>query len=231
LVLPFSAAIHRKFRPWPTHADSERTIDELGIIEAHHPAGPRSRDDVRQGEARERNVAARSGRRPAQRRPEAVARVLHDLELVAVGDLADAVPVGAVPDQVGGEDRLRARADGTLDRVDVDLVRVAFDVDEHRCEPGAREWRDVGRERHGRGDDLVTGLETEQLHREVERGRTRVHHDAAGLAERFGDEALHLAHLLADAKRSGPTPQDCEDRLDLGLVVDAARVLDPACAS
>ena len=131
-----------------------------------------------------RDVAARAGRRAAQRRAEAVAGVFDDLQFVRSAIVADAVPVGAVADEVGREDGSGARPDRGLDRVDVDLVRVGFDVDEHGHEPGADHRRDVGRERDRRRDDLVAGLEAEQLDGEVERRRTGVDHDAAPLAER-----------------------------------------------
>ncbi len=81
-----------------------------------------------------------------------------DLQAMRVGDRADAVPVGHVPDQVRDEDRARARPDHRLDRVDVDVVGVGFDVDEHRDETGADDRRDVGGERDRGGDDLVAGL-------------------------------------------------------------------------
>ena len=65
-----------------------------------------------------------------------------------------------------------------------------FDVDEHRHEPGADDRRDVGRERDRRRDDLVAGLQAEQLDREVQRRRARVAHHAAALAEQLGDALL-----------------------------------------
>ena len=114
---------------------------------------------------------------------ERVARVLDHLEAVRVGDGADAVPVGAVADEVRSEDRLGARGDHLLDGVDVDVERVGLDVDERGHEPGAHERRDVGGEGDRRGDDLVAGLAAEQLDREVERRRAGVHHDPAPLAE------------------------------------------------
>ena len=110
-----------------------------------------------------------------------------DLQVVSVGDRADAIPVGDVADQVRDEDRPGARADHRLDRVDVDVVGVGLDVDEHRDESGAHDRRDVGRERDRGGDDLVAGLESEQLDREVQRRRPRVAHDAAAFAEELGD--------------------------------------------
>ena len=151
-----------------------------------------------------------------------------DLQPVRVGDRADAVPVGHVADQVRDEDRARARADHRLDRVDVDVVGVGLDVDEHRHEPGAHDRRDVGGERDRRRDDLVAGLQPEQLDREIQRRRARVAHHAPALAEQLGDALLERAHVLADAQRLRTAAQHRDDRVDLALVVHAARVVDPA---
>jgi len=54
---------------------------------------------------------------------------------------------GTFADQVRDEDRARLRADHRFDRVDIDVVRIGFDVDEHGHEAGPHEWRDVGGER------------------------------------------------------------------------------------
>ena len=128
----------------------------------------------------------------------------------------------------GDEDRPSARPDHRLDRVDVDVVRVGLDVDEHRHESGPHDRRDVGRERHRRRDDLVAGLQAEQLDREVQRGRSRVAHHAAALPEQLGDALLERAHVLADAQRLRSAAQYGDDRVDLAFVVHAAGVVDPA---
>jgi hypothetical protein len=133
---------------------------------------------------------------------------------------------GAVSGEVRREDRLRARREAALDPIDVDLEGVGCDVDEDGHEPAAHHRRDVGREGEGRGDDLVARFEAEQLDREVERRRARVAHHAAPLPEGCRDEALHLAHVLADAHRRRAAAQHRRDRRDLLLVVDAARVFD-----
>ena len=169
-----------------------------------------------------------AGRCAAELGAERVARVLDHLEAVRVGDGADAIPVGAVADQVRHEDRLRARRDHLLDAVDVDVERVGLHVDERGHETPAHERRDVGGERDRRGDHLVAGLAPEQLDREVERRRTGVDHDPAALAEVLGDALLERLDVLADAQRARPAAQHLDDGFDLFLVVDAARVLDPA---
>ncbi len=88
-----------------------------------------------------------------------------------------------------------------LDRVDIDVVGVGLDVDEHRDESGADDRRDVGREGDRRGDDLVAGFESEELDREIQRRRAGVAHDAPAFSEELGDTLLEGAHVLADAQR------------------------------
>ena len=119
-------------------------------------------------------------------------------------------------------------SDHRLDRVDVDVVGVGLDVDEHGDEPGADDRRDVGRERDRGGDDLVAGLQPEELDREIQRRRAGVAHDAPALPEELGDTLLEGAHVLADAQRLRAAAQHGDDRVDLAVVVHAAGVVDPA---
>ena len=205
----------------------EGAIDEREVVEQDHASGSGGRDDVGQGEARERDVRASPGGRSAQRRAEAIAGVLDDTKSTAIRDRAQNVPVRAVADQVRDQHRLRARSDRRLDPIEVDLIGVRRDVEQHGDEPSADDRSNVGREGQRRRQDLVAGLEREQLDGEVERRRARVHHHAARLAERIRDESLHLPSLRPDPERRGSTTQDGDDGLDLLLVVNAARILDP----
>jgi hypothetical protein len=143
-----------------------------------------------------------------------------------IGDLADAIPIRTVADQVGGEDGTRTRADSGFERVDIDLVGIDFDIDEHRHQPRSNERRDVGRERDGGGEHFVAGLESEKLDCKVERRGTRVDHDAALLGERRRHQTLHLLHVLADAQPAGAGAQHRDDGVDLFFVVHAAGILD-----
>ena len=88
---------------------------------------------------------------------------------MTVGDLANAVPVGSVADEIGSEDRPGAGADHLLDGVDIDLEGVGRDVDEDRDELGPQHGGEIGGERDGRRDDLVARLEIKYLNGEVER--------------------------------------------------------------
>ena len=140
-------------------AQQQAAVDELVVVEADHAAGARRGDDVREGERRDRDVAAGAGRRAPQRR--ARARRRSPRSPAARGRRRSSrmrSQSGTLPMRFGHQDRLGARADHRLDRVDVDVVGVGLDVDEHRHEPGPDDRRDVGGERHRRGDDLVAGL-------------------------------------------------------------------------
>ena len=167
------------------------------------PPLTRGGDRVTAGEARDRDVGARAGARAAQVRVEHVAAVFDDEQAVAIGDGADGVPVGAVADEVGREDRLRARADHRLDAVDVDLQRVGLDVDERGDDAVAHERRDVARERERRRDHLVAGLAAEQVDGEPQRRRAAVHHHRVLLGEQLRAAPLELRHLGTDGEPTG----------------------------
>ena len=70
---------------------------------------------------------------------ERVARVLDDLEPVAICDVTDSIPVWAVAGQVQHQDCTGLLGDHGLDLGDVDGERVGLDVHEHRAAAG-RSW-------------------------------------------------------------------------------------------
>ena len=140
-------------------------------------------------------------------------------ETVLVGERADPVPVGHVAGQVREQHRARGRG-STISSIasSVDEERVGLDVDEHGNESGADQWREVGRERERRGDDLRPGRQVEQLDGEIQRRRARVAHHARRLAEQLRDPAFHLGDVPADAQRPAPAVEDAEHGVDLGVV-------------
>ena len=143
---------------------------------------------------------------------------------MTIGDVADRVPVGAVADQVGGEDRPRARADHRLDLRDVDLERIGLHVDEGGDDPAAHERRDVAREGERRRDHLVAGLAPEEVDGEPQRRCAAVHHHAMALREQLRDAALELVHPRPELQRA--VLEHVDDRGDLTLVVDRPRLGD-----
>src|SRR5690606_11657718 len=114
----------------------------------------------------------------AQLGPQRVAGVLDDLQVVAVGDDADGVPVRGVAGEVREQQRPGPVGHHLLDLGDVHVVRVRLDVDEDGYEPGPHDRGDVGGERQRGGDHLTAGRQLEQLDGEVERRGTGVAHDA-----------------------------------------------------
>ena len=119
----------------PPSAAHEGLVEPLGIVDRDHAAVARGGDRVTAREARDGDVGTRAGACAAQVRVEHVAAVFDHEQSVRVGDGTDGVPVGAVPDEVRREDRLRAGPDHGLDLGDVDLQRVGLDVDERGDDP------------------------------------------------------------------------------------------------
>ena len=208
--------------PPPAPLD-EAAVHQLRIVEAHHPPAPGRGDGVGDGEARDADVGPGARARAAQQGvAQHVAGVLDDEEAVTVGDVANHVPVRAVADQVGGEDRLRARAHHLLDAAHVDLVAGLVHVDEGRHHARPHHGGDVGREGEHRGDDLVAGLQVEEVEGEVDGGGTGVHHHAVALGHQLGHPRLELAHLVADHESA--VLQEVDDGVDLLLsMVTAGR--------
>ena len=91
---------------------------------------------------------------------------------------------------------------------------------------GSRGWGYVGRKRDRRCDDLVARLQAQELDGQIERGRARVAHDPAALAEQRRHLALELSDVAPDAQRGSPAPQHGDDGVDLLVVVDAAGIFD-----
>ena len=120
-------------------------------------------------------------------------------------------PGDRTAEEVHGENRLRARPDLELCRVEVERVRV--DVDEHGPRPGERD--DVGRRRERVGGDehLVPRLEAKREHREVEGRRSGGDRDRMLDAASTGEERLELGHLRPH--REHPGLEHLGNRLEL----------------
>ena len=78
----------------------ETAVDELLVVEQHHPARPRSGNDVGEREARHADLGASPRGGAAQCGAQAVTGVLYESEVVALADVADAVPIRTVADQI-----------------------------------------------------------------------------------------------------------------------------------
>ena len=151
---------------------------------------------------------------PRSRGAQRVAAVLDHDQFVAVGDLADAVPVGQVADQVRDQQRACPGSDHLLDALDVDVVGVGLDVHEGRHQPGADQRRHGGGEGQHRRDHFRAGRQAQDLDRQLERGRARVDHHPVRLAQQRRAALLHRGHVLAQKQRLA---QGAVDGGDLGL--------------
>ena len=169
-----------------------------------------------------------SARRPvggtAQGGAKGVRRILDDAKAMAVGDRADAVPIGQVADQVGHEQGRGVGRDQGLDARRVDVVGAFLDVDECRHESGAQQRRNRRRIGEGGRNHLGTGREVEDFDREVERRGARIHHQSEALVEQCRHFGLQLAHSGAELGRRA---QHRDHSGDFLFAVDALRVRHP----
>ena len=111
------------------------------------------------------------------------------------------------------EDRLRPRPD--LDPGRIEVHRLWVDVDEHRLQTGERDDIRGRREGVGGHDDLVTRLQLEREHGEVQRRGARRDGDRVLDLADARDLRLELAHLRAHGEHAAL--QDLRDLGELGL--------------
>ena len=87
--------------------------------------------------------------------------VFNELEVVLLCDVVVSDPVGALAEEVDGENGFDRRALRTIencfDGYRVEVEGGGFDVGEKRCGPGAEDGARGGEEAEGGGDDGVTG--------------------------------------------------------------------------
>jgi hypothetical protein len=115
-------------------------------------------------------------------------RVLEDLQAVPVGHGLQAGHVRRVAVQVHRHDADRPVGDGRLDGGGVQAERRRIDVGKHRGGAGQRDRIGGGREREGRHDHLVAGLDPGGEQPEVQAGGAGVHgHAGATEPEVLGE--------------------------------------------
>ena len=86
-------------------------------------------------------------------------------------------------------------------RVDVDVVGLRVDVDEHDLRPGHLDRLGRGDEAVGDGDDLVAGADAERLQRDEERVGAVRHADAVVDAAVAGERLFELLDVRAADER------------------------------
>ena len=120
-----------------------------------------------------------------------------DPECLDLGDRGD------VPEQVHGDDGLRAGAEHGLHRLGRDAVRVGVDVAEHRRRAGRGDRLRGGVEGEGGDDHLVAGPHAHRPQRDRDRVRAVGHADGVLAAAVGGELVLERLHLRAEDEAPG----------------------------
>ena len=122
--------------------------------------------------------ADRSGAAVVPPLPVRVGAVLHDRQVVAVGDRGQGVHVAHLLAEVHRHQRARPRRDRRLHRRRIDRPALGLDVDDHRQRACGDRGVRGRRERQGGDDHLVAPADAERLQRDLHRHRAVRHDDA-----------------------------------------------------
>ena len=181
----------------PVHADLAAGSGERVVAREDRPAITVAAERL----AREEAGAADRAQVAAAPAPvsgaEALRRVLDHRQIVARGDRANGVHVGALAVEAHRHQRAGARRDGGLDQRRIDVAGVRLDIDEHRHR--AEQHDRLGRRREGerRRDDLVTGLKTDRHQADQKRLGAAGDGDAVGCAGGGRERRFELRHFGA----------------------------------
>ena len=109
------------------------------------------------------------------RRTDRVRRVLDDLQMMAARDREQAVHVAGVTGEVHRQNRAHAAMLAAFERLldprRVEVEGARIDIDEYRPCPEVTDHFGRGREREGRGYNLVAGPDAKREQREMQRAR------------------------------------------------------------
>jgi len=137
-------------------------LAEVGVVGGHHPADA-GRERLVPLEGPVRCQAERAAPPPLVRGAEGEAAVLDHGQAVPVGDGQDGVHLARVAVGVLGDDDLRARGDGLLQKAYVHVVGDRLDVHEDAGRPQVRDRVDVHDAGVAGQDDLVALADAEGL--------------------------------------------------------------------
>ena len=188
-------------RPWLREALQERPV----LLRLHGDGTPLPRRHLLVRVEGEDGRSAAGAERPAAvLGAERLAGVLDEGEAVPLGDRLELGELGRVAEDVHGEDRLRARRDGRLDRSGVEVQRARVDVREDRRRAFVEDAVGGGDEGERRRHDLVARPQAREPHSEVE---------PRGAARHRGDVRRPTRSASACSKRSiiGPS-ESCPER-------------------
>ena len=189
----------------------------LGVVIEHEAAALDGRDVLVGVEAEGDEVAKRADPGSLPRAAEGLGGVLHDAQVVLLGDGVEPVAVHRQPGKIDGNDRPGGGRDGGLDAAEVEVARDRVDLDEDRLRPDIED--DVARGNPGKrgGDDLVTGADACDVQGNLHRagaGIEGAHGPASAIFGEFGLEGLHLR------ARGDPAGAQHLGHAGDGLVVD-----------
>ncbi len=135
----------------------------------------------------------------------------HD-QPIFVSNGHDPVHVAGAACEVNRQNGPRARGDGGLDGIGIDVLGHRIHIGQHRGEPGVQDGIDRRAESQGRGDDLAARLQPCRHHAYVQGRRTRVDGSDLGVPHTAPSReiALELGH-------AGPGAQPARTQASLHL--------------
>jgi hypothetical protein len=137
---------------------------EAGVVGGHEPAVPEGAEVLAGEERKAPDVSDRAHRAVVMAGADGLGRVLDDGHAACAGCSQDRIHLCALPEEVDGDDRLRARRHRRSDRRGIDVERHGVDVHEHRPSPEPRHAARRGEERVGGGHHLVSRTDPDGHH-------------------------------------------------------------------
>ena len=142
-------------------------VGQRPVVGRHHSsfAGGDVFDRVKRETREPRKTADRAA---PEARAKSMTGVRNDLDPARLGDSIQRIVVSRLAAVVDRHDRARPCRDPLRDAARIDQQRVSSDVREHRGTAFIQHAIRAGRERQGRNNDLIAGLDAQGAHRGVE---------------------------------------------------------------
>ncbi len=213
----------------PPVADGASDLGQLRPIGVDRPALAH-RDVVGRVEAERRHLTERAHHAAVPLRPQRVARIFQQKEIMPPDEVHHRVHIGRVAQRVGKDQRARARRHRLLQLRHVQVKVTQTAVDEYRRQTVLNDGIDGSGEADGWGDNLVAGAQTlRQLARTQRRHGHQVGRRAGVDRHDFAHAdkgAQLLLELLGIWAGSEPEIEHGADHvLNLRLIVDATGVV------
>ncbi len=143
-------------------AQQPQPIGELVAAGGDEPCVAERAEVLAREEREATGQPERSGVPAADGAAERLRRVLDDRHGCGSRHLENRVHVGALPVEMHGHDRARARCDRRADSGRIEVVGLRVDVHQHRPGAAADDGAGGGEKRVSAGDDLVAGTDAER---------------------------------------------------------------------